>query len=126
MIKKLDCIYLIDDDYATNLYNSIILEERNLAEKLVVFEKSTEALHFFQEHKDVNGLILLDVNMPILNGWEFLDEVCKSGLICNRQFTILILSASRNPDHIEKSKEYKCVRGYLNKPLQIDELLKYL
>lgn len=126
MEKKISKIILIDDDYPTNLYNSIILNEGQLANEIISFEDSMTALDYLiKEKNQLHGIILLDINMPRMNGWEFLDQIQKYNELVDR-VKIIMHSASQNPDHIQKSKEYKCVKGYLTKPLKIDKLLEIL
>src|SRR5882762_2086573 len=86
MKKKLDCILLIDDDEPTNYYNSLIIEETGYADHVHVVQSGKKALEYLANsaHLPKHGdscpgpdLIFLDVNMPAMNGWEFLDKYRK-------------------------------------------------
>lgn len=72
-MKKLERIMLIDDDADTNYYNEIILNNIGAAEDVIVFQNGNEALEYLKKGNKVD-LILLDINMPILNGWQFLER----------------------------------------------------
>ena len=86
MKKKLHCIMLIDDDPATNFYHRIILRDGGWAQKIVEVKNGEEALQYLQTPFGIDNprpsLIFLDINMPRMNGWEFLEAYKK--LITNQ------------------------------------------
>jgi CheY-like chemotaxis protein len=71
-------------------------------------------------------LALLDLNMPILDGWSFLEELKLLYPTLNFNLELFVLSSSNNPDDILKSKSYPYVIDYVNKPLSIENIVKYL
>jgi len=125
-MKTLKFILLIDDDEATNFYHKYILEESKVVEKIEVATNGEEAIKLLQNLKENNmpfpDLIFLDINMPIMNGWEFLMEYEKSEMLCQKNI-IVMLTTSLNPDDKAKSKLYHSIFDFKNKPMSEDMLL---
>ena len=124
--KNLECVLLIDDDEATNFYNQSIIEELDIDVEIEVAYSGQEGLDFLTKKTDdygslkfpKPGIIFLDVNMPGMNGWEFLD---KYQMLPEEQKAMLIvtmLTTSTNPDDKAKAKKYDYVGGFLSKPLK--------
>ena len=110
-------IVLIDDDATTNYLNKLVVERSNLVDKLFVFNSAGEALSFFKENEqDIEGsLILLDINMPIMNGWEFLESYGQThGNGANK---IVLLTSSIDPSDKSKAESNPHVVDYKSKPL---------
>ena len=121
-----NCVLLIDDDNATNFLNSWIIKKLNFSENIVIKKDGKQALDFLTT--SVNGqfpkprLILLDINMPVMNGWEFMDNY---KILTDQQrakIVLVLLTTSRNSKDIAKSKEYPDITGYENKPLSIKKM----
>ena len=126
MKKKLNCILLIDDDEATNFINKAVIRHLDCAETVVAVESADEALDFLKEkiedsyqHPD---LILLDINMPSMNGWEFLEEYKKLNHLQQAKFVIIMLTASLNPDDKSKADSIEVLDGFERKPLRAENL----
>ncbi len=66
--------------------------------------------------------ILLDINMPVMNGWEFLEEYKSSGLDPDKKITIYILSSSVFSNDIDKAKSYASVANFISKPLNLESI----
>jgi CheY-like chemotaxis protein len=123
---------MIDDDEPTNFLNRMILEEAGCAERIHIIQDAREALEYLQHA--VNGtspgnqyprpeLVFLDVNMPAMDGWEFLTELEKEALC---KMTIFMLTTSFNPEDEQRAKKIKCITGYRNKPLTAEMLEEIL
>ncbi|MEM6644583.1 MAG: response regulator [Bacteroidota bacterium] len=110
-------IILIDDDATTNYLNKIIIEKSGLVDQILVFDSATEALGFFEQSAgEVNGsLVLLDINMPIMNGWEFLDRY--SHLNEKGEEKIVLLTSSISPSDKKAAEENPYVADFKSKPL---------
>ncbi|MHA7129141.1 response regulator [Algoriphagus namhaensis] len=115
-------ILLVDDDPINNLINKRILSKVELGEDIHEFLSGGEALKKLESLSQGDGdvLLFLDINMPLMNGWEFLDHY--NELFPERNDRIIILSSSIDFQDRIKSQEYDVVSGFLEKPLTIDKI----
>ncbi|MEO8770508.1 MAG: response regulator [Ferruginibacter sp.] len=123
MKKKFRSILLIDDNAADNRYNQIILEEMNIADKVEIAETGIEALKKLENNNDsLPDLILLDINMPKMNGWEFLEAYKKLNTTNENKHAVVILTTSMNPEDKAKADSIAGVAEFNIKPLTPDML----
>jgi CheY-like chemotaxis protein len=121
MAKKLNCIVLIDDDEPTNFLHKLIIERYACTERIVVFQDAQMALEFLTD--DTVGayvqpdLILLDINMPGMNGWEFMESYAKLPNEQRGHIVVMMLTTSLNPDDRKHADSIDGVTGFLSKPL---------
>jgi CheY-like chemotaxis protein len=121
MDSKLKCIVLIDDDEPTNFLHQRVIERYGCAERVIVFQDAKLALKFLSERE--NGvyvqpeLILLDINMPGMNGWEFLEAYENLPAEQRGQIVVMMLTTSLNPDDAKYADSVVSVARFLNKPL---------
>ena len=126
-IKKLNCILLVDDDHDDNVYHQIILKEMEIVDKIEIAENGIEALDYLKDEKRIQPeLIFLDINMPKMNGWEFLSEYKNLALEKKAQIVVMILTTSANPDDIKRAKEIEEVIGFETKPLSMESMTSVL
>jgi len=127
-MRKLDLIMLVDDDLITNFLNELIIKEMDITEKLVIASDGQQALDeiasFYKNGKSPD-LILLDVNMPGLSGFDFLKKFYELDYKFARIPKIIMLTTSLNPVDKEKAEKFK-IDGYLSKPLTKEELNKIM
>ena len=121
---------VIDDDVLNNMICKITLEMALGAVQVETFSNAEIALEFIRTNyedatDDVVTLILLDINMPIMSGWEFLDSFDDFSDTIKKQFRIYLLSSSVDDRDKEKAKQNKNVIDYLSKPLS-KEMVKRL
>lgn len=130
MKRKLNCILLIDDDEPTNFLHRMVIDEADCTEKVVVVENGREALDYLCTEK--NGecpqpdLIFLDINMPAMDGWEFLEHYKGLSIAQKGRVVVVMLTTSLNPDDHEKAKRIKEISCFKNKPLSVDILQEIL
>ena len=128
MSKKFKSILLIDDNSADNRYNQIILEEMNIVDNVDIVVNGLEAINYLKkENQNPPELIFLDINMPKMNGWEFLEQYKHLDTEQKARVVIVILTTSANPDDIKKAKQIQEVTGFETKPLSkemMSEILK--
>lgn len=123
---QLACI-IDDDDMYINLITRVI-DIRKLSKNLLIFKNGKEALEYLVrslEQLDGQGIpqvILLDLNMPVMDGWQFLNELGKYDFPQLKDTTLYVVSSSINPVDIEKSKAISMVKDFLIKPIRPEEL----
>lgn len=119
---------LIDDSDIDNMVNKHILSRNSVAENILVFTSANDALVYIEKNKansDPNtfpSVILLDINMPIMNGFGFLLEFEKSNKELLDTIKVVMLTSSVDPNDIRKSKEFKTVKSFISKPLSLEHL----
>ena len=127
-MEKFDCILIIDDDEINNFVFSKIIKNSGVAEKTQTFTSGKQGLLFieniFKSGMKLPEVIFLDINMPVMDGWEFLDEYHKFPAEARQQMTLYMLSSSVYHGDIQKSKKYEDVIDYFSKPLTKEILLK--
>lgn len=127
MKKELKCIMLVDDNIDDNFFHEWEIKRGYPEIVVVVKQTGLEALEYLKLQKDKTGLhpnlILLDINMPGMNGWEFLSEYNKLDEKLQSEVLVVMLTNSENPDDIEKAKSLKMTSGFKTKPLT-QEMLK--
>lgn len=132
MINKLKCILIIDDDEPTNFFTNIILEDADCTDQIRIVQSGREALDYLakSESNDVDpdfpspDLIFLDINMPAMDGWEFLEEYKK--LHKRHKVIVVMLTTSLFPEDKLKSKEIPEIAGFENKPLTAEKVANVL
>jgi CheY-like chemotaxis protein len=124
MIKK--TIWIIDDDPIYQIIVNKIIQKTELFSTISSFKNGKEAIDAIQNHteiiKNMPDLILLDINMPIMDGWEFMDEMDKLALQFKNNIVIYIVSSSIAIEDKIKCKSYSNILGYLSKPITINDL----
>lgn len=130
-MKKLNCILLVDDDEPTNFLNKMILEDVNCAKTIEVAESGRSALTYLEKASQKGNhsspdLIFLDINMPAMNGWEFLEQYSSLKQRHKANVVIVMLTTSLNPDDRAKASKIPDVSGFETKPLTPEKLQSIL
>lgn len=127
MEKKLNCVLLIDDDFATNFINKKIIQKANITAHIQVALNGKEAIDYlcnkgkFKSEETLNPqpeLIFLDINMPVMDGWEFINAY--KNLIPDEQkkkINIIMLTSSFNPADKAKADTIQEIADYRQKTL---------
>lgn len=143
-MKKINCILLIDDNEADNVYHKIIIEDANICNHVKMAKSGIEGLNYITksgeeaqsatddlksktegvEKYPKADLIFLDINMPGMNGFDFLEEYKKLEEKLKSKAVIIMLTTSLNPDDRQKALSYKEVKEFMNKPLTVESLHK--
>ena len=121
----IDKVMLVDDHFPTVFLHKEIMKESGLFEKIVVFQKANDALKYLDEETEGKypELIFLDINMPGMDGWEFLTEYSKlQGKFTYKIPVLIMLTNSYNPDDEEKTKKFPFIKRFMNKPLTSEDL----
>ena len=123
-------VMLIDDNEIDNLINQKMIEATSIAEHIYTHTGARSAIEFLRnlekldkETKNVMPeVIFLDIDMPLMDGFQFLDEFEKLSEETKKKCKVVMLTSSINPQDVNKSKKYSYVKKYINKPLSQDNL----
>jgi CheY-like chemotaxis protein len=130
----LDSVLCIDDDTITLMLCKMVITKTSFSKEIVTARNGEEAINYFDNLKvDFNAnkliklpqLIFLDLNMPVMGGWEFLDCFSSSNYSDFNSIKVIILSSTIDPADLEKSKKYSMVIDFLSKPIT-KEMLEYI
>lgn len=135
----LDLILCVDDDPITLMLCKMVINRSEFAKELITAQNGEEALNYFDDLKLNNlgtqikrypQLIFLDLNMPVMGGWEFLDHFTKDDYAAEfKDCKVIVLSSTIDPEDIAKAKTYPMVMDFLSKPISkemLEDLKKIL
>lgn len=123
-------VMLVDDNQIDNYINEMIIKGTGFAENVFSYSGAMSSLDFFKNIKAISKLskellpsyLFLDINMPILDGFQFLDEFAEFSPLLKQEIKIVILTTSANPTDIKKARNYNGVVKFLHKPLTEQDL----
>lgn len=123
MIAPSTCVVLIEDDQAMNYYHQRLFVKQDFADEVLSYHSAKEALNGIKSLQQVTLFyIFLDLNMPQMDGWHFIEELEKLKFDSNTQIKLFVLSSSVNPNDMMKAKQNSAVTDYLSKPLSIETI----
>jgi CheY-like chemotaxis protein len=126
MNKDLRCIMLVDDNQDDNFFHEREIKKTNLAINVIAKKTGLEALDYLKSKKVIAymqpDLIFLDINMPGMNGWEFLKEYNQLDNKLQSEVIVIMLTTSDNPDDESKAKTWDFVSDYITKPLTKEKM----
>ncbi|MEI8074013.1 MAG: response regulator [Bacteroidota bacterium] len=122
-------IFLIDDDRLVNFLNQEIIKDAYPEKKVRSFENASEAIETLKQivvkpSESLPQLILLDINMPVMDGWEFLDAFIQLPQNIIDNCKVVMHTSSIDPRDIEKAKSFSAVTDFITKPLNVQSLSK--
>ncbi len=121
MLKKVLCV---DDDPVTLMICKMVIEKACFAKSTSLAANGQLAIDYFASDPTAahTELVLLDLNMPVMNGWDFLDEFMRSYKARFPTTQVAILSSSVNPEDVQKARSYEIVIDFIKKPLTVEGL----
>jgi CheY-like chemotaxis protein len=121
-------VWIIDDDLIYTFTVKKLIEKGQLAHKIDIFQNGQDALDKLQEINFETAkypdIILLDINMPVMDGWQFMNEFVK--FVDKSAITLYMVSSSIDPRDKEKSKLYRDIHGFVVKPLTLESIKKLM
>lgn len=120
----IDLAWLVDDDSIFTYIMTKQMQQVSFCDRLETFSNGQLALDALRERAGdparLPSVIFLDLNMPVMDGWQFLDTFCQ--LRFSRPVTIYIVSSSIDPSDHAKLHEYRCVTAFFIKPVRKEQL----
>lgn len=125
-VKKIQRTCIIDDDPIFIYGTRRIMKEVDFCDNILVYNNGQDAIEGLKEliaqGEDLPEVLFLDLNMPIMNGWEFLEDFVKIPNPDGKKVIIYIISSSVDPRDLERIRNYKMVNNYILKPLSPRDL----
>ena len=126
-MKKIDNICIIDDDMIFRYLTQKVITETHLVKDIDAFSNGLDAINFLKKlsenHDKLPDIILLDLFMPVMDGWGFLKEYVKLQPQLTKKIPIYIVSSSIDPADIQKSRAISSVVDFIVKPMTKDSFL---
>lgn len=116
--------YIIDDESISRFLTEQVLRQEEITSPIRPFAAGEEALHFLLSHQptEVPDVILLDLNMPTMNGWQFLEALGPHAAALACGCHVYVLTSSLATADTARAKDFALVRGIIHKPLNEDEV----
>jgi len=130
METKAPIIALVDDDKVFQLTASRTLKAAQLSDKILQFDNGEEALDFLRDHAresdTLPDYIFLDINMPFVDGWMFLDDYAHLKTNLSKPIEIFMVSSSIDPRDMDRAQQNANVRAYIIKPVTREKFIELL
>jgi two-component system, chemotaxis family, chemotaxis protein CheY len=125
LMKRVSIVSVIDDDDLFQFIMKKLLIASKVVDLILPFPNGKEAFDYFQENKrfpeSLPDIVFLDIKMPIMNGWQFLERFSKESY-SKKQIQIYICTTSVNSKDEEISRQFSLLSGYFIKPITRDQI----
>ena len=126
-MKKIGTVCIVDDDDIYQFTVKYEIEQTQLVDHIKFFSDGEQAIHFlekvFDQPSQLPDIVFLDINMPIMDGWGFLEEFAQLKPKLGKKITVYMVSSSNNEKDIERAKQINEVTDYIIKPVTRDMLI---
>lgn len=125
-LKKIQRAMLVDDNEADNVFHEIMITRSGAVDDVVVAESGFEALDYLKKSDSPEvDLIFLDINMPGMNGFEFLEQFATLSQRHPAAVVVMLTSSPSAEDH-ERARRYPAIKAYMTKPLSAEATAKLI
>jgi CheY-like chemotaxis protein len=129
-MKTIDTLALIDDDETYQFIAKHTIMNLNIVDRLKIFSNGKEAIDYLRsklhDPSQLPDVILLDLNMPVMDGWDFLERYLMLQPRIGKKIHIYIVTSSVDPVDVERANRINAVTDYFVKPLTRDKLVSIL
>ena len=120
-------VCVIDDDAVFQMIMRVKIQKKQLARQFLTFDNGASAIDFFRKEENRNtgtlpDVIFLDINMPVMNGWQFIESFAKIAPQLPKLVTIYMLSSSIDDRDIERARNLPEISDFISKPIPDDQL----
>lgn len=129
-MTKINTLCLVDDDSIFQFLTENAIKETNLVNQIKIFSNGLEAINFLKSEAEnpdrLPEIILLDLSMPVMDGWEFLEEYLLLQPRLGKKIVIYVISSSIAPVDVQKAKSISAVTDYVIKPVTKDKFIELI
>ena len=129
-MKPVRTIMIVDDDDVFVFLTKKAIDKLDLFDQLIIFDNGLDAINYLKENIEridlMPDIILLDLSVPIMDGWQFLDEFVLLSPKMGRKIIIYIVSSSISPNDIRRAANIDVVSDYIIKPVTKDQLTEIM
>lgn len=127
-MKKAELTFIIDDDNIFVFVLKKLLEKNEKFVQFRDFKNGEDVIEILEKDSaEFPDIILLDINMPVVDGWQFLEKL--EELPNKEKVNVFVMSSSIDVADVEKAKQFTTVKNYVSKPInqdKLNQLLDYL
>lgn len=129
-MKKIETFCIVDDDDIYQFTTSLLLKKTDLVNKIIVFSNGLKAINFLKDEmgnkENIPDVLFLDINMPVMDGWEFLEEYLLIKSMMPKTVVIYMVSSSVDEKDVLKAKSISALSGYLVKPISSQNIMEVI
>lgn len=129
-MKKIGTFCIVDDDDIYQFTTSLLLKKTDLVNKIIVFSNGLKAINFLKDEmgtkENIPDVLFLDINMPVMDGWEFLEEYLLIKPMMPKTVVIYMVSSSVDEKDVLKAKSISALSGYLVKPISSQNIMEVI
>jgi len=124
-MERIKCFLLVDDSKATNFFNKTMITKTDCVEEIAIAKDGKEALEYIQKG-NIPEIIFLDINMPVMDGWEFLEAYQELEEKYKNSVIVIMVGAELKPEEIARAKKVPQVKEFKDKMLTKEALFNLM